>query len=133
MVQTCGVKMTANARCDAAFVSFHDVPASNDENSALTAFIDRDYMAYHKHKDKSPDYNVVLCPLIFFEAKYVKEEAFQQLCMAMHSSAHQMAALGIKKIYLLGVAITVKPAEINFFSLIWEEVCIFPSSYRYIF
>ena len=125
--------MSANARCDAAYVSFHDVPACNDGTSALTAFIDRDYMAYHKYKDKNPDYTVVLSPLIFFEAKYVKDEAFQQLCMAMHSSAHQMAALGIKKIYLLGVAITVKPAEINFFSLIWEEVCIFPSSYRYIF
>lgn len=124
--------MSANARCDAAFVSFHDVPACNEDNTALTAFIDRDYMAYHKQKGRSLDYTVVLCPLIFFEAKYVKDEAFQQLCMAMHSSAHQMEALGVKEIYLLGVAITAKPAEISFFSLIWEKVCIFPSLRRYI-
>ena len=125
MVQACGMDMSTNARCDAAYVSFHAVPMGTRDDSKLVNFFKDDYIAYHRHKDEiTADRTVVLTPLIFFEVKYEKIDAFPQLCMAMHSAATQMKALGIKKIYLLGVSITAKTSEINLFALISEEVCI---------
>ena len=124
MVQTCGMDMSTNARCDAAYVSFHAVPITARGDSELSSFFEDSYMAYHKKSDKVVDRTVVLTPLVFFEAKYEKINAFPQLCMAMFSAAQQLKALGVKKIYLLGVSITAKTSEINLFALIWEKVCI---------